>query len=297
MTLLSKGSTLLLSNLRIIWEFAHPASHHNTGIETGGDVLFWSDMTNTSTYVRLLRHLGIALIFAPEPFTTPFGVACILAARHLSKRNEASVSNRLREMVQYYLAHTGRFFDHVDGEAGAPAPAKRHNLSKERAVLGQITGSRSFEASCSIRQRKCDIRDATVRHTKDMQSLSRRHEAANVFADTSTRTENAIHHTINTEWLSRRYEGWDNAMAHSGWVTTSGAPEGIMRHSGNTPLLSQRHKTGTVGYTKTKSYTMKTVQLRQRYGSAVNYTTALNALQNNNHYYDMLSRKNVIGGY
>jgi hypothetical protein len=241
--------------------------------------------------------LGIALIFAPEPFTTPFGVACILAARHLSKKNEASVNNRLREMAHYYLAHTSRSTDHVDGEAGAPAPAKRNNLSKEHAILGQITGSRSFEASCSIRQRKCDIRDGTVRHTKDMPSLFRRHEAANVCSDTSARTENAIYRTINMEWLSRRYEGWDNAMAHSGWVTTSGAPEGIMRHSGNTPLLSQRHKTGTVGYTKTKSYTMKTVQLRQRYGSAVNYTTALNALQNNNHYYDMLSRKNVIGGY
>ena len=113
-------------------------------------MLLLSNMTSTRTYVRLLRHLGIALIFAPEPFTTPFGVAFVLVARHLSKRHEASVNNRLRETVQYYLAHTGHFGDYVDGESGAPGPVKRRGLSEERPILGQITGSRSFGAKCSV---------------------------------------------------------------------------------------------------------------------------------------------------
>jgi hypothetical protein len=262
-------------------------------------VLFLSDMTNASTYVRLLRHLGIALVFAPEPFTTPFGVACILAARHLSKRNEASVNSRLRETVKYYLAHSGHFDLDINGAPSPQGPVRRHGLSDEYPIPGQITGSLSSanNTTPSVQQSERDIRGGTIHHAKDVQSLSQRHKAGSIFSDTSAVTQRAIHHTINMEWLSQRYEGSDNAMAHSSWATTSGALEGVMRHSINAQLLSQRYKTGSVGHAKAKSCTINTVQLQQRYGSAVNCATALNALQNNNHYYDTLSRRNVIGGY
>ena len=262
-------------------------------------MLLWGDMIGASTYIRLLRHLGIALIFAPEPFTTPFGVAAILAARHLSRRLEASQNSRLRETVKYYLAHSGRSGDCADGASSSRGPAKRHGLSDEYPILGQITGSLSSanNTTPSVQQSERDIRGGTIHHTRDIQSLSQRHKAVDSFSDTSTRAQKVIYHTIDMESISRRYESTNGAVAHSSWATTSGAVEGITHHSVNMNSLSQHHKTGSVGHRKARRHTIDTVQLRQRYGSTVNYTTALHALQNNNHYYDVLSRGNVIGGY
>lgn len=268
-------------------------------------MLLWADMIGARTYIKLLSHLGIALIFAPEPFTTPFGVAFILVARHLSRRFETSRNNRLREMVQYYLAHTGRFSDDAASESSTPGSVERYTRSEERAILGQITGSHNLEANLapSVWQNWHDMQRRTVHHTINMQSLSGRYKAGDSFkvesgwADTSHRAEKAIHHTINAEWLSQRYEGTDSAVAHSNWVRTSSVEEGMTHHSINMSLLSQRYKTGSVGQTKVKYHTINKTLPRQRYGSAVSYTRVLHALRNNNYYYDVVSKGNVIGGY
>ena len=260
-------------------------------------MLLLSNMVNTGTYVRLLRHLGIALIFAPEPFTTPFGVAFILAARHLSKQHEANVNNRLREMVHYYLAHSSLLGDDADGKSPGPSPIKRHGLSEERPILGQITGSRSFEATASVRKGRSDIRDGTANRTTNMQSLSRRRKYGHSLSDTSTGTQRVTHHTIDMEWLSRRYESANGAVAHSGWATTSDAGEAITHHSIEVGSLPQNCRSGSVGQTKAKSHAVNVAQRRLRYGSAVSYTTVARALRNNNFNYDISSRRNVIGGY
>lgn len=268
-------------------------------------MVFLGDMIVGRTRVKFLKRLGIALIFLPELITTPFGVALVLVARYLAKRHEASQNNRLREMVKYYLAHTRRFSDDADGKSSAPGSVKRYTRSEERPIPQQYTGSRSFEANLapSVWQSWHDMRRRTVHHSMDMQSLSRRYKAGDSFkvesgwADTSRRAEKVIHHTINTEWLSRRYESAGSAVAHSNWARTSGAGEGVTHHSVNMRLLSQRYKTGGVGQPKVKYHTINRALLLQRYGSAVNYTTVLNALQNNNYYYDVVSRGNVIGGY
>ena len=105
-----------------------------------------------------------------------------------------------------------------------------------------------------------------------------------------------IHHTINMKWLSQRYDGQSSAVAHVSWARTSGAGEGVTHHSLNMKLLSQRYQTSSVRQTKVKYHTMNMDLLRQRYGSAMSYTTALRALQNNNFYYDIVSKGNVIGG-
>lgn len=258
-------------------------------------MLLWADMIGASTHIRVLRHLGIALIFAPEPFTTPFGVAFILVARHLSSRLEASRDERLREMVHYYLDHSSILGDDANG--GALAPVKRHGLKEEHPILGQITGSRSSETNPSVRKGRHDMQEGTATRTTDMQSLSRRYEYGHGLSNTSTRTQNVIHHTIDIAWLSRRYESANSAVAHSSWTTTSGGVEGVTHHSVNMGLLSQHYGTGSVGQAKAKSHTINIAQLRQRYGSAASCTTVYRALQNNNHYYEMSSRRNVIGGY
>lgn len=260
-------------------------------------MLLLSNMANTRTYVRLLRHLGIALIFAPEPFTTPFGVAFILAARHLSKQHEANLNNRLRGMVQYYLAHSSRFNDYVDDESGAPGPVKRPGLSEERPILGQITGRRSLEANSSARKGRHDMREGAANRTTDIQSLSRRCKYGDCFSGTSARTQKVIHHTIDPEWLPRRYESASIAVAHSSWTTTSGCGERVTHHSVNMGLLSQHYEAGNVGQAEAKSHTINIAQLRQRYGLAASCTMVHRALQNSTCYYDMSARKNVIEGH
>jgi hypothetical protein len=247
-------------------------------------------MGNTRTYVRLLRHLGVALIFAPEPFTTPLGVAFILTARHLSKRHEASVNNHLRETVRYYLAHTGHLGDYADGASSAPGPSKRPRLGEERPILGQITGSRSFEAQRPARKGRQDMRE------KRASRPSPRYEYGDGRPGTFTATQNVIRHTIDMEWLSQRYEGASTA-AHSNWTTTSGGMEGATRHCVSMGLPSREYGTDGAGRGKENTHIVDIAQLGQRYGPAMSYTAAVNALRNNNHYYDVVSKRNVIGGY
>lgn len=262
------------------------------------------NMVKARTRVKFLRRLGIALILSPEFITTPFGVALILAARYLSRRHEASQNNRLRGMVEYYLAHTGRFSGDADSESSVPSSVKRYTLSEERAILGQITGSRSFEANIapSVWQSWHDMRDRTVHHAMDMQSPSGRYKAGNSlkvesgWPDTSPKEEKMIHHTINMKQLSQRYES-SSAVAHPNWARTSGAGEGVTHHSINMNLLPQRYQAGGVGQTKLKYHTINKALTRQRYGSAVSSTTVLHALRDNNYYYDIVSKGNVIGGY
>lgn len=259
-------------------------------------MLLLSDTVSTRTYVRLLKHLGIALIFAPEPFTTPFGVACILAARHLSKRHELNVNNRLRETVRYYLAHSNRSGERVDAESGVPDPVKRPSLCEEFPSLGEITGGRSFEAKPSVREGRQGARENTSDHSTDMQGPSPHYIYGDGFSDTSTGTQKVIRHTIDMGWLAQRYEA-AGAVAHSDWTSTSGVMEGVTHHSVNMGILSQRYVTGNVGQAKQKPHTIDTVRLRQRYGGTGSQATVHHALQNNNRYYDISSRKNVIGGF
>lgn len=256
-----------------------------------------SSMNNTRTYVRLLRHLGVALIFAPEPFTTPFGVAFVLVARYLSKRHEAGVNDHLRETFQYYLTHTARFGDDVDGGSIIPGPVKRGGLIEGPAILGQITGS----GAPSARLTGHSARDGTAR-AADRRSPSRRYETGDSPKvesgrfDTSSRADDVIHHTIDTGWFSRRYESVNGAVAHSSWATTSGGAEPITHHFVNTRLFSQNRGTNSVRQAKAKCRASNTVQRRHGYGSVVGHTTVVRALRNNNRYYDALSRSNVIGG-
>jgi len=247
-------------------------------------------MANTRTYVRLLKHLGIALIFAPEPFTTPLGVAFILTARHLSKKHEASVNNHLRDTVRYYLTHTGHPGDYADGVSSAPNPSKRPRLSEERPILGQITGSRSIEANPSVRRGRQEMRE------KRASRPSPHYRYGDGRPSTSTGTQKVIRHTIDMEWLSQRYEG-AGTVAHSSWMTTSGGVEGVTHHSINMGLLSGEGETGGAGRGKEKPHIVDMSQLRKRYGSVMGYTAPVDALRDNNHYYDILSKRNVIGGY
>ena len=246
---------------------------------------FIGDMIKSRTHIKLLRHLGITLIFLPELITTPFGVALVLVARYLSRRRETSLNNRLREMVKYYMAHTRHFSDDADGEYSALGSVKRYTQSEERPIPQRYPGSRSFEANLapSAWQSWHDMRRRTVHHTIDMQSLSERYKAGDSFkvesgwSDTSRRAEKVIYHTINWERLSRCYESQGSAVAHSSLARTSGAVEGVTQHYVNMKLLSQRYKTGSVGQTKVKYHTINMALLLQRYGSAASYTTALKA--------------------
>lgn len=200
-------------------------------------------------------------------------------------------------MVHYYLAHSSLLGDDADGKSPGPSPIKRHGLGEERPILGQITGSRSFEANSSLRKARHELHESAANRTTDMESLSRRYKYGDSLSDASTRTQKVINHTTDMDWLSRRYEGASSAVAHSSWTTTSGGVEGVTHYSVNRGLPSQHYGTGSVGQAKANSHTINVAQLRKRYGSGASCTTVYKALQNNNHYYDMLSRRNVIGGY
>jgi hypothetical protein len=244
-------------------------------------------------------------MFAPEPFTTPFGVAFILAARHLTKRREAAMNSRLRESVEFYLTHSKYFNNRADGESSWPGPVESHSLNTEHAIPGQVTGSRAPQANpdSSVRQNFHDVRRSTVHPTTDIQSRYPHYKTGDNSkfqpgrSDSPRGGERAIHHTVNMERLSTRYETGSRAEARSGRDRISGPLERVATYrSVNTKSLSQHYETGSVEHEKAKPHAINRTQLRQPYGPAVSYTNVRSALRSNNRHYELLSRGNVIGG-
>jgi hypothetical protein len=244
-------------------------------------------------------------MFAPEPFTTPFGVAFILVARHLTKKREAAMNSRLRESVEFYLTHSEYFNNRADGESSWPGPVKSHSLNTEHAIPGQITGSRASQPNpdSSVRQNFHDVRRSIVHPTTDIQSRSPDYKAGDDSKAQPSRSnssrggERVIHHTVNMERLSARYETGSRAEARSSRDRISGPVERVATYrSVNTKSLSQHYKTGSVEHAKAKLHALNMAQLRQPYGSAVSYTNVRSALRSNNRHYELLSRGNVIGG-
>ena len=265
-------------------------------METGGDVLFRGDMGNSRRYIRVLRHLGIALMFAPEPFTTPFGVACILAARHLSRQHEDKLNSRLRATVQYYLARASPSGSHIAGASCDPSPSRHPCLREQRPILGQLTGSGGLGAEAPVRKGRQGMRENPVNQSTAVQNPAPSYKQGAGFFDTSTGRHKAIHHTIDMEWLSRRYEVVSTAVAHSDWTTASSNMKSAAHRSLDVGPLSGHYGTGIVGQAKAAANTVDVAQLGQRYGAAASHPTVHRALQNTNHYYKMSSRKNIVGG-
>jgi hypothetical protein len=211
-------------------------------------VVLLGDMIKAKTSIRILRHLGIVLIALPEPITTPFGVALVLASRYLSRRLEASLSKRLRETLKHYLAHFKHFKDDADDESSASGRVKRCTQSEEHLIPWQYKGIRSVEDNPhpSLRKSWPDTKGDIVHATSDMQVLSRRYQAddsskvAAGWSDTSSSIEKVIHHTINIESLSRRFKREDSTKADYDLAYTSDTVEGVVHHSVNMRLLSQR---------------------------------------------------------
>ena len=261
------------------------------------------NMIVNRTRIRFLRHLGIGLILFPDFVTTPFGVGLILVARYLSRETETAQDRRLREMVRYYLAHAGSSSDDADGTPSAPGSVKQQ--STERLIPRQYSLSHSFQANLapSVLHNWNDMRQRRARYTTDTHGLPQRHKAGDSlrvesrWADTSRSAEKMTHHTINMEQLSQRYEGKDGGVTHSNWGRNSGAGERVTPHTINMGSLSQHYNTGGVRQTKANYHSIDRTVLGQRYGSALRSSPTRNALRDNNHYYDIVSKKNVIGGY
>ncbi len=209
-------------------------------------------MIKAKTGIKLLRHLGIVLIALPEPITTPFGVAFIVASRYLSKRREAHLNKRFRETFKHYLAHFNHFRDDA-GESGASERVKRYTRSEKQ--LTSYQGSRSVEANPhpSAWQSWGDTGDDMAsHHSVDINWLSRRYGMSGSKvgpggpdgSDTSGTAEETTHHTINMGSLSRRFPGEDSSGADADSALTSGAVEGAVHHAVNMELLSQRYDIG-----------------------------------------------------
>ena len=261
-------------------------------------------MIKTRTSIRVLKRVGIALIALPEPFTTPFGVALLLTSRYLSRRLEARQNNRLQETVRYYLAHSGRF-DDVANEPAAPASSgyssAQRPISRRRAAGG---GSGTSIALSSWRSWQ-DTRHPTMQTAACVQGRygpSRFSDSSKMTGGrpyTSPKSEKTVRHAINVERLSQRYGGADGNMVRSictNCSRTPGAREGVIHHSINMGLLCERYGTGNVSQARMIGGALgRASPVRGR--TPTKCGTLRSALRSNNYYYDIVSRKNVIGGY
>jgi hypothetical protein len=274
------------------------------GAGTGGNVILLRMMIKTRTSIRILKRVGIALIALPEPFTTPFGVALLLTSRYLSRKVEARQNNRLRETVRHYLAHSGSF-DGVVAD-GPAAPSVIGYPSAEHAIRCSYAGGGPGTAVAFSTWRNWqDMQRRTVQPTAWMQGRYTRPRSTNSskttggHPDTSPQAEKAVHHAINVERLSQRYGGADGGAVRSicsNCSRTPGPREAVTHHSINMGSLCERYGTDNIGQARmTGGASGRASPVRGR--TPAKCGTLGSALRSNNYYYDIVSRKNVIGGY
>ncbi len=237
-------------------------------------------MIKTKTVYKLLRNLGIVLIAMPEPFTTPIGAAITLSAIYLSRRLEISQNKLLRETFKNYLAHHKRFSE----DSTTPSKA-RYTQTVESSHPGQYEISPGFKPNPRplVRQSSPDTGDNVICHTIDIEWLSRRFKSDDSpkvkpdWASMSSTAQGVIHHTINMELLSRRYKSQYNDWADSDVSRTSEIADKTIHHTINVRSLPQLRKTDDTTPAKLEYHAINWVTLLRRYGLAAGSASALKA--------------------
>lgn len=210
-------------------------------------------MIKAKTGIKLLRRLGIVLITMPEVITTPFGIALLLTARYLSQKLEAIMYKRLRETLKLYLDLSKPLSDGAEDESKPQKRAKRSTKRVDRVIPWQQKDSRSFgtELVPLILPDWRNTTDDTVRHSVDMNWLSRRYgtiEGLKVepgdsnLETTPDGADNLTHHSIDMQILSRRFKADDNSKVEADSSDTSVSAEEVIHHTINSEALSRRFK-------------------------------------------------------
>lgn len=170
-------------------------------------------MIQTRTNVRLLKYLGIGLVALPEPFTTPFGVALLLTAHHLSQELKAGPDNFLLETPDDWFKRSA---DHVVGGPGIPGEVRLYARSAGHLLPWQYEGSRSLEVNSPLGwQIRYDTKVNVAHHVVDLPMLYRRYgirsdgskvKPVNPRPEFSSGgNKNLVHHNIDMPMLYRRY--------------------------------------------------------------------------------------------
>jgi len=262
-------------------------------------------MIKLGTLIKILKRSGIALLFAPEPFTTPFGVAFLLAAHYLSRNRDRSLNKRASELVQYYLGHTAQVADEPEPKPDSPGSLGRYTQEEQQSFTRQYRPGAAFAASSAVpgRNGPYAARSQTAPNTANAASVPQRRgtinslKARRTLPATSHTGENVVHHTIDMERLSWLYASEATTVAHAGWAGVSGTPEEVTYHSINKRALSARYKTAHHKQAAIQQHAIDIPSLLRRYAPPLSATAVPNAVRDNNYYYDIASRPHVIGGY
>ena len=212
-------------------------------------------MVKAKTGITILKRLGIVLIALPEPFTTPIGVACVIASGYLARLREATLNKHLRETLTRYLSHTKRSNDETDNKSHARQKVKPYTRTDNPTILWQNTSHIEANHITPIRRNRRNAEEKTIHHNIDEESLARHYpvtDASKVKIESShsdvapVKTEKLIHHSVDKQFLSRRYPATDGSKAKTASSHSDVAPEEtekMIHHSIDMQMLGRRYKT------------------------------------------------------
>src|SRR3990172_6693158 len=161
-------------------------------------------MVKAKTGITLLKRLGFVLIALPEPFTTPIGVALIVASSYLSRLREASINKNLRETLKRYLSLSKHPKAETDSKSST-TNKKRHTRIEDPLILWQSKNTAQVETS----------HPTSVWHNQRDKG----------FTLSTIEGDNTIHHSVDTESLSRRYPIIDSPKVKTGSSHSDITPE------------------------------------------------------------------------
>ncbi len=223
-------------------------------------------MVKAKTGITFLKRLGFVLIALPEPFTTPVGVACVIASGYLTRLRETSLNKHLHETLTRYLSHTKNSSAETDNKSHARQKVKPYTRPDDTTVLWQNTGLVPVDTArpSLIKQNRRDAEDKNaIHHNIDTESLARHYP---ITIDTKVKSkisnsdaspvndEKPVPHTVDTQFLSRRYSIANIQKAKTETSKSDAAPvetEKSVHHNVDMQMLGRRYQTTATVNSKT----------------------------------------------
>lgn len=168
--------------------------------------------------IRWLRHASLIMIALPEPITTVMGVVLLSFTFYLShafsRIIEKSLNAQARERLSNYFAHFKRF---GDGEI-VPAEVQEKPQSGRNFFVQQPDASNAKVDLGSALSQGLSGERISSHHSINISSLAMRYGIGNDLPSGVLRTgysasdEDAIHHSIRREYLTRRFVDSENVV-------------------------------------------------------------------------------------
>jgi hypothetical protein len=208
-------------------------------------------MISTKTSAKVLKRMGIVLVTMPEPFTTPVGVACIIASQCLSRRIEQDRLNLIHKKKanrfpddfvhpnevnhnNNYDPQRVNFYSYDKGQRyNLPVQYKYNYTAKSSPRPVPVLPVKSTPSAENCKPMNVNMERLFQIKSEEL-ARARTKTTGNAYPDFKM-----IPRKVNLDALARRYQEMESRTANFNDSRTTGKSTELVRCTVNTKLLAQ----------------------------------------------------------